>query len=270
MDLQLAGKTCLITGSTSGIGAAAAKVIAAEGARVAIHGRDPQRADAMVQQIRSQGGDAIAVVGDLGTNDDADRIAGDVLAQFGHLDILINNVGYGNPRGAVAWLDTTEEEFLSLYNGNVISAVRLVRRLAPQMKERRWGRIIMVGSAGATQPVAILPDYQAAKAALVNLTVSLALSLAHTGVTANCVTPAAIMTEMHLEILREMAVGLGWGTDDAVIGKRAAEELYEISVDRAGVPEDVAHLTAFLASPLADFITGSNYRVDGGQIKSIN
>jgi 3-oxoacyl-[acyl-carrier protein] reductase len=186
------------------------------------------------------------------------------------VDILVNNAGHGNPRGPVDWFETTEEDFLNIYNANVVSAVRMIRRLVPKMREQRWGRIIMNSSVGAAQPEPIMPDYQASKAAMVNFTVSLSKNLARTGITSNCITPGPIMTPPQRFFLRQLSEQFGWGEDDDVIERKSAEEFFKITLDRLGTPEDVGNLVAFLASPLSGFITGSNYRIDGGMMKAIN
>jgi 3-oxoacyl-[acyl-carrier protein] reductase len=270
MDLKLKNKTCLVTGSSSGIGIGIAKVLAAEGASVAIHGRDAKRVESVVREIRTMGGTAIAVFGDLTVNADADEVARSALDQLGGVDILVNNVGQGNPRGDVAWLEVLEEEFLQRYEQNVISAVRMIRRLVPQMKLKSWGRVIMISSAGSTQPVSTIPDYQATKAAMVNLTVSLSKALTMSGVTVNCVTPGPILTPLLQGYIRNIGQQRGWEPDDASIERHAIEEFFALTVNRLGRIEEVGSLVAFLASPLADFINGANYRIDGGFIKSVN
>ena len=269
MDLQLKGKTSLVTGSSSGIGEAIARILAAEGARVAIHGRDVDRTHAVADDIKREGGDAIVVMGDLGSREAAEKVADECLAKFGAIDILANNAGHANPRGPVAWMDVTDEDFLSLYNENVVSGIRLIRRLSPQMVERKWGRIIAISSVGAIAPVSVIPDYQASKLAMVNYTVSLSKALAMTGVTANCVTPGPIMTPMQRDFLRSLTKQFGWGDDDDAIEKGAAKDFYQIIVDKLGTPDEVGNLVAYLASPLTGFITGSNFRIDGGMIRSI-
>ncbi len=270
MDLQLKGKACLVTGSNTGIGEVVAKTLAREGARVAVHGRDAVRTRAVADEICRAGGEAVATVGDLSSRADADRVAETALAAFGAIDVLVNNAGHGNPRGPVEWMDTTEEDFLKIYDDNVVSGVRMIHRLVPQMKQRKWGRIIMISSAAGAQPIAQMPDYGATKAAIINYTVSLSKALARTGVTANCVSPGPIKTALlKRELVDGLAAQFGWGTDEAVVDQRCAE-FFDLPAGRLGSCEDVGNLVAFLASPLTDFITGSNYRVDGGMVKSVN
>jgi 3-oxoacyl-[acyl-carrier protein] reductase len=175
MNLQLAGKVALVTGSSSGIGAEIARTLAREGATVIVHGRSSAPAEQVAQSTATEVGNAVAVTGDLATDEGADRIASAALAATGAVDILINNAGtYANQ----GWMESTAEGWAARYNANVLSVVRLVQRLMPQMKARGWGRIIQMARGEATQPFAFMPDYAATKAALVNLTVSLAKELA--------------------------------------------------------------------------------------------
>ncbi len=151
MDLQLDRKRALVTGSTSGIGAGIAEALAREGAVVVIHGRDAARAEQVVQEIVSQGGRACIAIGDLATDEGGQRVAEQAVAAVGAIDVLINNAGKYENRG---WTDATADDWADLYNANVLSAVRMIRLLAPQMKARRWGRIIQLASGEATQPFA--------------------------------------------------------------------------------------------------------------------
>ncbi len=135
MDLQLAGKRAVVTGSSSGLGAAMVKMLAAEGAAVIVHGRHATRANAVAETIRANGGKAEVVLGDLSTDAGADMAANAMLSG-GAIDILVNNAGV-LPR--TSWMAATAEEWQQTYNNNVISAVRMIQRLVPQMRERHGG-----------------------------------------------------------------------------------------------------------------------------------
>jgi NAD(P)-dependent dehydrogenase (short-subunit alcohol dehydrogenase family) len=157
------------------------------------------------------------------------------------------------------------------FEQNVGAAVRLIRRFVPGMKERGWGRVINIASAAATQTEPDLAEYQAAKAALVNVTSSLAKTLAHTGVTVNTVSPGAILTPAVVEAFTDVARHMGWDPDNwAEIERRFTTELIPISANHFGQPEDIGRVVALLASPLSGYMTGANYRVDGGQCRSVN
>jgi 3-oxoacyl-[acyl-carrier protein] reductase len=138
MDLRLAGKRALVTGSSSGIGEVIVKQLAAEGVAVVVHGRDESRANAVAKAIRATGGNAEVTLGDLTTDAGADAVAGAALAG-GPIDILVNNAGF---IGFLSWTEATTADWAQTYNTNVISGIRMIQRLVPQMRERHWGRII--------------------------------------------------------------------------------------------------------------------------------
>ncbi|BAZ11646.1 putative 3-oxoacyl-(acyl carrier protein) reductase [Calothrix sp. NIES-4071] len=167
MDLQLAGKRALITGSNSGIGAEIAKTLAKEGVKIIITGRNQERAFQVAEAIMQEGGEAIAVSGDLSTVEGVRQIAEGADVAFQGIDILINNAG--GTEDLKAWMDTSPQEWEKTYQANVIAPVRLIQLLVPQMKKQGWGRIIQIASVAATRPLAVGADYAAAKAALVNL-----------------------------------------------------------------------------------------------------
>jgi 3-oxoacyl-[acyl-carrier protein] reductase len=270
MDLRLNDKRALVTGSSSGIGEAIASALDQEGVRVVVHGRDEKRARGAAEAIVKGGGQASAVVGDLATDDGAAGVARQTLETLGGLDILVNNAG-GADGGPQGWTDSTREDWQTLFDQNFFSAVRLVRHLTPALRAGGWGRIINIATGLAIQPTAWLPHYAAAKAALVNTTVSLARELAGTGVTINTVSPGPVHTPAAERVLRGIARQQGWGTENwPEIERRAVKEVVPTSVGRIGRPEEIAHAVAFLASPLADFIDGANLRVDGGFVASIN
>jgi 3-oxoacyl-[acyl-carrier protein] reductase len=268
MDLQLKGKRALVTGSNSGIGEGIARALASEGASVVIHGRNQQRAIQVAQEIQLQGGTAFVAIGDLSTDLGAKQVAEDALSALGGIDIIVNNAGEAeNIKG---WWKASPEEWAKTYSQNTISMVRLIQLLVPQMKQLGWGRIIQISSAAAIAPSPAIPNYAAAKAAIVNLSVSLAKELARTGITVNTVTPGTILNKKLENMLRHMAQSKGWDTDWEKIEKHAVEEMFPNPTGRLGQVEDVAMLVTFLASSVAGYINGANIRVDGGFVASIN
>lgn len=266
MDLQLSGKRALITGSSAGIGEAIATLLAGEGARVVVHGRDAARTEAVAEAIRASGGAAEATTGDLSTDGGADGVAVEA-EQGGEIDILVNNAGGYEHR---SWAELTAEQWLDSYQRNVVSGVRLINRLTPGMRERGWGRVIQVGGGLAVQPIAAQPDYNATLAARHNLAVSLARELSGTGVTSNVVAPGAILVPAVRELLTRAAPGYDWGPSWADIERGAVRDLVPNDVGRLGRPEEIAAAVAYLASPLADYVSGAVLRVDGGTIRSVN
>jgi 3-oxoacyl-[acyl-carrier protein] reductase len=263
MDLQLTGKRALVTGSSAGLGETMAKMLAAEGAAVVVHGRDEERADAVAEAIRAAGGRATVAIGDLGTDEGADAVA----EAAGPVDILVNNAGSYDHR---SWADATSGDWSRAYNANVISGVRMIERLVPKMRERGWGRVITIGGGLALQPVESLPHYNATLAARHNLAVSLARELKHSGVTSNIVAPGAILVDSVRRYLIGIAPDKGWGEDWEEIERAAATDFVPNDVGRLGRPEEIAGAVLYLTGPLADYVSGATLRVDGGHIRSVH
>ena len=266
MNLLLNGKRALVTGSTSGIGEQIAKTLADEGVRVIVHGRRENEVKRVVQQIAASGGSAAAAVGDLGSDQETMQVVEAATLAFEGIDILVNNAGAFPMK---PWLQTTAEEWVDLYNANVGSVVRLVTRIVPATVERKWGRVIMIGSFLGPMPGPPVANYASTKAANIAQAVSLAKELGATGVTANTVSPGPIRTPGMEAGAREMMEALGQTYDF-----EAFEQFYvqhtRLAAGRIGSPVDVANMVAYLASPLAAFITGANFRVDGGMVPTVN
>jgi 3-oxoacyl-[acyl-carrier protein] reductase len=271
MDLRLAGKRALVTGSSSGIGEAIVKLLAAEGVAVVVHGRDESRANAVAEAIHAGGGKAEVALGDLSTDAGADAVTEAALAS-GPLDILVNNAGVLVDKGAsrfLSWAEATAEIWAQAYNTNVISGVRMIQRLVPQMRERHWGRVIQIGGGLSQQPQAGGPNYNATLAARHNLAVSLARELKDTGVTSNVVAPGAVLVETARAALTSMAQAHGWGETWEEIERTAIQHMAPNDVGRFARPEEIAAAVAYLASPVADYVSGATIRVDGGTIRSV-
>ena len=266
MDLQLSGKRALVTGSTSGIGEQIAKTLALEGVHVIVHGRRAPEAERVVREITELGGRAVAVTGDLASDDETTRVVELSLAAFGGVDILDNNAG-AFPMKPL--LQSTAAEWLELYNANVGSVVRLVTQLVPAMVERRWGRVIMLGSFLGPMPGPPVANYATTKAANIAQAVSLAKELGGTGVTANTVSPGPIRTPGMEAGARDMMEAMGQKYEFASFEQFYVKET-RLPAGKIGSPADIGHAVTFLASPLADFITGTNLRVDGGMLPTTN
>lgn len=262
MELNLKDKKALVTGGSSGIGEGIAKSLAREGAHVMVQGRRKQELKRVVQEITADGGVAHYVEGDLTNDDDAKHIAEKTLQTFQRLDILINNAGAFPKR---EWLQGSPQEWLDLFDVNVVAMVRMIQAFLPQMKTLGWGRIIQIASVAGISPSPGLPAYGATKAANINMTISLAKDLAGSGITVNTISPGPILTEGVRKLCEEIALEKNWGSDWKEIEKKVIQEMLPNLAGRFGSPKEVGDLAAFLSSPAADFITGANYRIDGGR-----
>jgi 3-oxoacyl-[acyl-carrier protein] reductase len=246
MDLQLRNKSCLVTGASRGIGRGAAKVLAAEGCRVAILARREHLLRELSAEIEGAGGiRPLLVVEDLTSDDAMERVRERVLGAYGGLDILVNNAGGSRP---VKW-NASEEEWHEGMRLNFELVRRMTNQFIPTMRAQRWGRIINV--TGANEPPGV-NIASVAKAALHNWAKGLSRELAPDGITVNCLPPGRINSEQILNRLHPTPEN------------RKAFIDANIPIGFFGEPEDMAYLIAFLASPLARYITGEVIHVDGG------
>ena len=260
MQLDLAGKIALVTGSSRGTGAGIARVLAREGATVWVHGFEQAAAQVVADSIRAEGLDARPVAGDIRT----DAGARDVAAAVGEVDVLVNN--YGVAEGGT-WESPTAA-WIDVYEKNVLSGVRMVHALTPGMKARGWGRILFVSTVGYARPNSRMPAYYASKMALVNMTLSLAKELAYTGITVNCISPGIIATAEIREMYERRAIQRGEAADWASIEQRIVRGDMPNPAGIVGTPEDIGELVAFLASDRARYVNAANIRIDGGAADS--
>ncbi len=267
MDLQLKGRRALVTGSSSGIGEAIARMLAAEGALVVVHGRNAERAEKVAAEIGATG----VALGALSSDEGAEAVHDAAVAALGgNIEILINNAG-GSSTGNTSKppIQISANDFISNYHSNMLAAVRLCNLAIPAMVAANFGRVINVSSAVALQPNNLGSDYSGAKAALNNYTVSLAGSLKGVGVTVNTLTPGVIMVDGLLRF------GRARYSDDAlsiaeVTNRLAEEKVFDLPpAGRLGTPAELAIMACTLASPIMGFVTGTNVRVDGGQVRSV-
>jgi 3-oxoacyl-[acyl-carrier protein] reductase len=265
MDFHLKGKRALVTGSSSGIGAAIAMELAAEGAWVAVHGRDRDRAEETAREIERHGGKKpVVTTGNLSDVAQAEAVADTALAGLGGVDILVNNAGGLVRMDNPDWFDVTADDWIDSYHKNVMGAFRLIHRVVPGMKEHGWGRIINISSTAGSHINGFQVDYGAAKAALNNLTVGLSKHLARSGITLNSVCPGTILTPAVDRWLVTIRGQYGWNDDLADNERRYTTEVFPQPVPRLGKPREIATMVAYLASPLAGYVNGAHIRVDGG------
>lgn len=245
MDLQLKGKTALVTGTSQGIGRCTAKMLAAEGVRLCIAARRRPLLDELSAEITAAGGTAPAIVEtDLMAEGAPQRLADAARAALGRIDILVNCAGGSRPAIPI---DAPEEEWDSVMLLNFVRVRQLTHALLPGMIASKWGRIITLS--GKSEPDSLLAATPA-KAAVHGWSKGLSRKVGPLGITVNCLAPGRIMSE---QIRRKYSAE-----------HRAREEQHEIPVGRYGEPAEIAAMAVFLASPVASYITGTVIPVDGG------
>lgn len=269
MDLRLEGKRSLVTGATAGIGEATARMLAAEGALVIANGRDSRKLDRVIREIEANGGKAIPALGDVETDEGLASVEAVVRSACGSIDVLINNVGGLVYQQHKAWHDVTLDDWMAGYRRNVGAAVGLINAFVPDMRKAGWGRIINVSTIAALEPNTVPPEYQAAKAALNNLTKSLSKELSASGVTANTITSGVVLTPTLEAWIAKIAQDRGWEGSPDEHKQRYAREVRPIASDGLGVADEIAYAITMVASPRSRYINGANIRVDGGSLASV-
>jgi len=257
IDLDLSGKRAVLTGASLGIGAAAVRALADQGAYVSFCSRSPDNVAALADYRPPSGdGRVQGFSADMADRRSVDGFLDAVQAE-GPVDILVNNVGASPSRN---FLYMSDEDWLSLFELNLMSAVRCTRRLLPAMRERKWGRVVMVSSGAALYPNPALIDYSASKAAMISIGKSLARKYGADNVLVNSVLPGLIHTPMWERAAGEVAAANGT-TVDAVLANNARS----VPLGRYGTAEEIAAVIVFLCTSAASYINGAAITVDGGQ-----
>jgi 3-oxoacyl-[acyl-carrier protein] reductase len=264
MDLGLAGRVAVVGGSSAGIGYAIARLLAADGARVAMVARRAEPLAAAAARIAAEtGGRTLAIPADIRRAADCERIIDETAAAFGRLDILVNNDG-APPLGALAEFDDAAWD--KAVQQNLMSAVRLSRRAIPHMKRAGGGRIVNITALSALQPIARFGLSVATWAGVIGYAKTLSLEVAADGITVNTVCPGRIATGRLSKVFGSGADAPATPAEDA---KLAAELARLVPLGRLGRPEDIAGLVALLASDYGAYITGATMHVDGGRRASL-
>jgi NAD(P)-dependent dehydrogenase (short-subunit alcohol dehydrogenase family) len=244
---KLTGRVAAVTGASKGLGKAMAAALAAEGARVALIARDREQLSALAVEIRDAGGTAEAFAADVTSEEQVDSTCRDIAAQFGEVNILINNAGI-NLRKSID--DLTLQDWHHVMDTNVTSAFMMCRAALPHMRGRGYGRILNMTSIMSHVAIPNRVAYSASKAALLGMTRALALELVSEGITVNGISPGPFISEMTRPLLEDAAV--------------SAQMLANIPLGRWGKPEEVGQLAVYLCSEEAGFITGTDIVIDGG------
>lgn len=243
---MLTGKVALVTGASRGIGSAIAKTLAREGAFVIVNfNGSKEKAEAVVSEIKSAGGDAVAVQCDVSDFAACGTMIENCIKEYAHIDILVNNAGITRDN---LIMKMSEEDFDAVLNTNLKGAFNTIRHMSRYFLKQRQGSIINISSVSGVMGNAGQANYSASKAGVIGLTKSVARELSKRGITCNAVAPGFIETEM-TEQMPESA-------------KEAVKQ--QIPLQRTGKVEDIAEMVTFLASEKAAYITGQVISVDGG------
>jgi 3-oxoacyl-[acyl-carrier protein] reductase len=265
VELGLEGRGCLVTGGTAGIGLATAQELARAGARVAVVGRDADRAAAVAAELEHLGAqEALPVAADLATAQGAELAVTAASERFGGLDVLVNNVGAARTS---SWWELTDAAWTQTFELNVLSYVRCTRAALPHLRASNQARIVNVSSTSGKRPSAGMPDYSVTKAAVLSFSRLLADVHASEGIIVNAVCPGPTLTPAWL--------GPGGLADQSSerSGKDREATLAAVGggrpLGRLAEPEEIASVIAFLCSARASYVTGAAWSADGGTVPVI-
>lgn len=259
MNLDLTGKTAVVTGASRGIGLATVRRLVGEGVRVVGAART------ITAELPETG--AYPVAADLSTAEGVRALVAGALTELGGIDLLVNNVG-GGDEAALGFLDGDDAQWISMFDINVLATVRTARAALPSLIERR-GAIVNVSSAVARMPAGVPASYSAVKAAVSTLGKSLAEEFGPQGIRVNTVSPGLVRTTVYEDPdgpVAKLAAAAGLSLADFVQQLAKAQN---ITTGRMSEAEEVAALIAFLLSDVAGNITGADYVIDGGTIKTV-
>jgi 3-oxoacyl-[acyl-carrier protein] reductase len=269
MDLGLAGRACVVTGASSGIGRATALQLCAEGANVVLVARGDER----LRNVRSEadaigvdaGGRAATLVLDVTDEDAGRKMVERAEEEFGSLDVLVNNAG------AAKWRDlddVPDEDWRAQYELNVMAPLRAMRAAIPPMVERGWGRVVNVCSTAGKRPSAAMAEYSVAKAAELSLSRLFADRYAKTGVLVNAVAPGPVEAEMWMEeggLLDQSMQMAGAESREEALAEAGSKR----PIGRLAQPEEIASAIVFLCSERASYVAVAAWSVDGGTVQVI-
>ncbi|MCE2563685.1 SDR family NAD(P)-dependent oxidoreductase [Komagataeibacter sp. FNDCF1] len=262
MQIDLTGRTAIVTGSTGGIGLAIAKGLAESGAQVVVNGRRAPAVEKAVRAVAASGtGQAMGFTGDLGTAEGCAAL----VAAYPSCDILINNLGIYEPGD---FFETPDTDWTRFFEVNVMSGVRLSRAYLPGMEKTGWGRVVFISSESAFNIPVEMIHYGFSKTAQVAIARGLAKRMAGTRVTVNSVLPGPTLSEGQAEMLKPEQEKTGHSLEQLAAAFTMEHRPGSI-IRRAATVEEVANMVVYLSSPQASATTGAAVRVDGGVLDTI-
>jgi 3-oxoacyl-[acyl-carrier protein] reductase len=259
MDLGIRGKVAMVAAGSKGLGRAAALALAAEGCAVSICGRGLEALAATKAELEALGVRAFAASVDVSKAEDLLRWHADTVAALGPVDILVTNTG--GPKAAT-FDNLSDEDWSAGVDTTLMNVVRMTRLVLPNMRAKRWGRIVHITSLVAKQPYPLLTISSTLRAGLSGLTRTLALETAKEGITVNALLPGHVMTDrqLHLAEVKSQAEGI-------TVAEHFARQSAAIPAGRIGEPAEVGTVIAFLCSAPASYVTGQSLLVDGGLVQ---
>jgi len=266
VDLGLAGAAVVVSGGSKGMGRAAARSFAAEGARVAVIARGRGALDATVGALHDDGSpDALGLAADLTVRDEVDDAFARIGERWGAINVLVNAAGPVEV-GIRRFEDLDDEEWMATFDIGTLSAARCVRAALPLLRAAEWARIVNVSAHSTKRQSPDLVAYTASKAALTSMTKNLSLSLAGDGILVNTVSPGSFLSEGMRAYLRSLPPERGIDPDDLGDAMRAIAEDFghPAHLPRAGDPIEIGPVIAFVGSRVNSYMTGANVNVDGG------
>ena len=265
MDLGIKDRVAVVTGGDSGMGLKTAEYLLHAGVKVVLSDKTAKDLQAAADSLASLG-EVHPIVADLTKLADVTKLANATEERFGPVHILVNAAGITGPTGD--FLTLTDEQWHEALDNDLMAAVRVCRAFIPGMRQAGWGRVILFGSEDAEQPYIDELPYCAAKAGILNLAKGLSKAYGQQGVLVNSVSPAFIQTPMTDAMMEKRSQKLGVSFDQAV-ESFLKEERPTMTLQRRGQVDEVASLIAYLCSNRASFITGANFRVDGGSVATV-
>jgi 3-oxoacyl-[acyl-carrier protein] reductase len=255
---DLTDRVALVTGSSSGLGMAAARALARRGARLAINSRGGERLERAGRELADEGAEVVAIPADVRRVEELEELVSEVEAQLGPVDILVANGGGPRVKPAAELDDNDWAEAIPL---TLLFVPRLCTFVLPGMRRRRWGRIIAINSVSARQPIPRLALSNALRPAVLGYLKTLSQEVAADGVTVNAVLPGYTRTERQVELATAMAQQTGRSVDEVLASQAAG-----IPSQRLAEPPEIGEMIAYLSSPAAAYITGQAIVVDGGYV----